>query len=124
MGTKAVTQHQIVKSNGLATRWTANNDAPFMIEINNSCYSMLLLTRNLSFDSSQKQCVVWRNDVIHRNPQEKHDYDIIVRNADEIIAAKNKNPNSDATLLKQEIDQLVYKLYGLTEEEKKIVEGK
>jgi hypothetical protein len=36
----------------------ANNGAPFMVERNYSCRSLLLLTRNLSFDSSQKQCVV------------------------------------------------------------------
>jgi type II restriction/modification system DNA methylase subunit YeeA len=33
------------------------------------------------------------------------------------------NPNSDTTKLEYKIDQLVYKLYGLTEEEIKIVEG-
>jgi hypothetical protein len=40
---------------------TANNDAPFIVERNYSCRSLLLLTENLSFDSSQKQCGVCRN---------------------------------------------------------------
>ena len=45
---------------------TANNDAPFMIEGNYSCRSLLLLRENLSFEGSQKQCVVRRN-VMHKH---------------------------------------------------------
>ena len=37
---------------------------------------------------------------------------------------KKTNPFADTTNLENEIDQLVYKLYGLTDEEIKIVEGK
>ncbi len=43
---------------------------------------------------------------------------------DQIITAKKSNPNADTTILEQQIDQLVYELYGLTEAEIKIVEGK
>ena len=43
---------------------------------------------------------------------------------DEILTAKKSNPNADTIILEQQIDQLVYELYGLTEEEIKIVEGK
>ncbi len=42
---------------------------------------------------------------------------------DEIIKIKKSDPNSDTTPLESEIDRLVYQLYGLTEEEIKIVEG-
>ncbi len=41
-----------------------------------------------------------------------------------IVTAKQSNPNADTTILEQQIDQLVYELYGLTEAEIKIVEGK
>lgn len=41
---------------------------------------------------------------------------------DKILAAKKKNPDSDTNALEAEIDKLVYQLYGLTEEEIKIVE--
>jgi hypothetical protein len=41
----------------------------------------------------------------------------------EIFAAKKKNPDADASAIEREIDQLVYKLYGLTREEIAIVEG-
>jgi Alw26I/Eco31I/Esp3I family type II restriction m6 adenine DNA methyltransferase len=42
---------------------------------------------------------------------------------DEILTAKKNDPKADATFLEKAIDQLVYQLYGLTEEEIKIVEG-
>jgi len=42
---------------------------------------------------------------------------------DKIIAAKKDNPQADTTPWEKEIDQLVYKLYDLTEEEIAIIEG-
>lgn len=48
----------------------------------------------------------------------------IISLVDQILTAKKSNPNADTTILEQQIDQLVYELYGLTEEEIKIVEGK
>ena len=41
---------------------------------------------------------------------------------DQILSAKKANPQADTTALEAEIDQLVYELYGLTEEEIRIVE--
>ena len=41
-----------------------------------------------------------------------------------ILAAKAKNPQADTSPLEREIDELVYQLYGLTQEEIEIVEGK
>lgn len=40
----------------------------------------------------------------------------------QILTAKKQNPAADTSALEKEIDQLVYQLYGLTEEEIKIVE--
>lgn len=42
---------------------------------------------------------------------------------DKIIKQKKDNPKADTTKLESEIDQMVYKLYGLTEEEIRVVEG-
>jgi len=42
---------------------------------------------------------------------------------DNILEAKKQNPQADTRDLEQEIDNLVYKLYGLTEEEIKIIEN-
>lgn len=41
---------------------------------------------------------------------------------DKILAVKSKNPETDTSALEKQIDELVYKLYDLTEEEIKIVE--
>ena len=46
-----------------------------------------------------------------------------IKFVDQIHAAKKSDPKADTTTLEKEIDQLVYQLYGLTEEEIKIVEG-
>ncbi len=42
----------------------------------------------------------------------------------QILKTKKSNPQADTTELEREIDLLVYQLYGLTEEEIKIIEGK
>jgi hypothetical protein len=43
---------------------------------------------------------------------------------DRILAAKKRDPKADTTAWEREIDRLVYELYGLTEDEIAIVEGK
>ncbi len=43
---------------------------------------------------------------------------------DKILADKKENPQADTGEWEKEIDQLVYKLYGLTEEEVRIIENK
>ncbi|HEY5124675.1 MAG TPA: TaqI-like C-terminal specificity domain-containing protein, partial [Ignavibacteria bacterium] len=46
-----------------------------------------------------------------------------VQFVNQILFAKKSDPNTDTSVLENEIDQLVYELYGLTEEEIKIIEG-
>jgi adenine-specific DNA-methyltransferase len=41
---------------------------------------------------------------------------------DKIIGSKEQNPSADTSLLESQIDQLVYQLYELTEEEIAIIE--
>jgi type II restriction/modification system DNA methylase subunit YeeA len=48
----------------------------------------------------------------------------IISLVNQILAAKKKDPNADTSALEKQIDELVYKLYGLTPEEIAIVEGK
>ncbi|HOK77485.1 MAG TPA: hypothetical protein PLW35_07160, partial [Verrucomicrobiota bacterium] len=48
----------------------------------------------------------------------------IIALVDKILAAKRTDPGADTSAWEREIDQLVYRLYGLTPEEIKIVEGK
>ena len=42
---------------------------------------------------------------------------------DQILAAKQKDPDADTSALERQIDQMVCKLYGLTEDEIKIMEN-
>lgn len=48
----------------------------------------------------------------------------IILCVEKVLQAKRGNINSDISALESEIDRLVYQLYGLTEEEIAIVEGK
>jgi adenine-specific DNA-methyltransferase len=48
----------------------------------------------------------------------------IINIVDQILAAKKADPKADTSALEQEIDRLVYALYGLTEEEIATIEGK
>lgn len=47
----------------------------------------------------------------------------IIDLVDKILVAKRQDPQADTSKLEQEIDKTVYALYGLTEDEIKIVEG-
>jgi len=49
--------------------------------------------------------------------------DRIIRHADKILSAKQNNPQADTSKLEEQIDDFLYELYGLTDEEIKIVEG-
>jgi len=42
---------------------------------------------------------------------------------DQILSSKQQNPTADTSNLEHQIDQLVYKLYDLTKEEAKLIEG-
>jgi len=56
-------------------------------------------------------------------PSNIHTVSQIEQLVDQILAAKKQNPHADTTALEKRIDQLVYQLYGLTEEEIKIIEN-
>jgi hypothetical protein len=57
-------------------------------------------------------------------PQAKEEHAEPINNlVDQILSLKKSNPSADTSVLEQEIDKLVYELYGLTEEEIRIVEG-
>ncbi|GAK56232.1 type IIS restriction enzyme R and M protein [Candidatus Vecturithrix granuli] len=55
------------------------------------------------------------------SPAEQQPFEVLV---DHILAAKQQNPAADTRALEAELDRLVYALYGLTEAEITIVEGK
>lgn len=53
---------------------------------------------------------------------EKSEQQPIISLVTQILSAKKENPTADTSALEKEIDRLVYELYGLTEEEIKIIE--
>ena len=48
----------------------------------------------------------------------------IINLVDKILSVKKANPNADTSEWEKQIDALVYDLYGLNEDEIKIVEGR
>ena len=48
----------------------------------------------------------------------------IINLVEQILILKEVNPQADTSILEKEIDTVVYNLYGLTEEEIRVVEGK
>ena len=92
----------------------------YLLGIMNSNYASVLLTnlrggdyhiypehiRNIPVPNASKE-------------QQKPIIDLV----DRILNEKRNNPNTDTSLLEQQIDNYVYQLYGLTEDEIKIVEG-
>lgn len=50
--------------------------------------------------------------------------DELINLVDEILKAKEQDKNANTQELENKINSLVYKLYNLTEEEIKIIEGK
>ncbi|MBW6479642.1 MAG: Eco57I restriction-modification methylase domain-containing protein [Bacteroidales bacterium] len=50
-------------------------------------------------------------------------FDVLENKTLQILTLKKSNPSADTSALENEIDQLVYELYGLTEEEIRIVEA-
>ncbi len=55
---------------------------------------------------------------------EKNIEKLIITLVNQILEAKQENPQADTSDWENEIDQLVYQLYGLTDEEIAVVEGK
>jgi len=48
----------------------------------------------------------------------------IISLVDRILAAKKRNPAADTSALEREIDEKVYRLYGLTDDEIRVIESK
>jgi len=49
--------------------------------------------------------------------------EVFISKFEQILSLKQADPQADTSALEKEIDQLVYELYGLTEEEIRVVEG-
>jgi adenine-specific DNA-methyltransferase len=95
-------------------------DLRYLLGILNSKYAAVLLT-NLRGGDYHIYPEHLRNLPIPAATPKKQQ--AIISFIDKIISAKTKNHNADTTKLESKIDRLVYKLYSLTENEIKIIEG-
>ena len=48
---------------------------------------------------------------------------LLIKIVEKILEVKEQNPATDTDELEQQIDQMVYKLYGLTDEEIALIEN-
>ena len=65
-----------------------------------------------------------RNDYLIYSEVDKNTLKEIENLVDEILKIKNKNFNGDVSKYEGKIDKIVYWLYGLSEEEVGIIEGR
>jgi hypothetical protein len=83
--------------------------------LNSTLFNWLYSTRFLDYEI--KPIYIRNSPLAETNNK---DLVLIVKN---VLSIKKNNPQADTSSLESEIDKLVYQLYGLTEEEIKIVEG-
>ncbi|MCI5829952.1 MAG: Eco57I restriction-modification methylase domain-containing protein [Spirochaetia bacterium] len=96
-------------------------DLKYLLAIMNSKYAAVLLTNQRGGDyhiypEHIRNIPIPTATVAQQEP--------IIALVDKILVAKKQDPKADTLALEAQIDQLVYKLYGLTQEEIAVVEGK
>ncbi|MFC5191218.1 Eco57I restriction-modification methylase domain-containing protein [Algoriphagus aquatilis] len=112
-----------------AYSWVKNEDATesyeYLLALANS--KLLWWFLKLTGDTLQGDARTFKTNYLNPFPlPETPDPRIeneIEQKINKILELKKVNNNSDTKILEKEIDDLVFELYGLTEEERKIVEG-
>ena len=67
----------------------------------------------------------WKRQFVERLPIVAYSFGSpLVEKVDKVLSIKRADPAADTSAYEAEIDQLVYKLYGLTDEEIEVVEGR
>lgn len=109
--------------------WVKNADAKesyeYILAIANS--KLLWWFLKLTGDTLQGDARTFKTNYLNPFPlpvNVSKEEDLYISNkVNEVLIIKKQNPDADTTGLETQIDQLVYQLYGLTEEEIKIVES-
>lgn len=96
-------------------------DLKYLLGIMNSKYASILLTNLRGGDYHIYPEHIRNIPIPSATPDQQQE---IIALVDKILSAKKQNPAADTTALEQEIDKFVYQLYGLTDKEIAIVEGK
>jgi len=98
----------------------------FLLSILNSAVAFFYLREKYPA-SSYNQGTTFTKEMINDLPLPRTtpvDRGRVVSFVDRILAAKKADPAADTAALEREIDEMVYKLYGLTEEDIAIIEGR
>ena len=117
----------IYDENGLFcnnSMWIIPTDEKWLVGLLNSKMGWWLISKHCTQIQNGYQ-LIW--EYLGKIPvprEEDSTTDGIAVLVDRILAAKKADPAADTSALESEIDALVYQLYGLTEEEIKVVEGK
>ncbi|MFM7877823.1 MAG: Eco57I restriction-modification methylase domain-containing protein [Microcystis panniformis] len=98
---------------------TVNLDLKYLLGILNS---HLINIWYKNFDTDLEIKLVSVKSIPVREISQEQQQPIIVL-VDQILTAKKSNPKADTSELEKEIDKIVYELYGLSEEEIRIIEG-
>lgn len=101
------------------------NELKYLSVIINSKLMMFFIKQKYS-SSSYNGGINFTKDMINNLPLKHIDDEIkkiFISIVDQILTVKQSDPTTDTSALEAEIDKMVYELYGLTEEEIKIVEG-
>ena len=110
--------HSLIKKSGGA-------DLKYVIAILNSklgnyLYN-LLITEGGKVFAQVKLTFLRKIPIKYASDKDQKPFIAIV---DKILSAKEKNKESDTSKLEKQLDEMIYKLYELTDEEIKVVEGK
>ena len=98
---------------------TGNNLKYILAILNSKLFEYALLKIYLEGDTFKSKNAIIQNFPV---PPISDTADSLVEIVDNIIATKQTNTSTDTSALESEIDRIVYQLYGLTDEEIKIVE--
>lgn len=107
----------------VTTYFMTGRNLKYLLAIMNSkLYEYALLKIYLEDDTfKSKNAIIQSIPIPAATPEQQRP---IIELIDKILAALKANPQADTSAWEKEIDKLVYELYGLTEEEIKVVEGK
>jgi len=104
----------------------SKNDLKFILGLINSKLPFFYIKEKYR-GASYNQGINFKKEMINNLPCPLIDNNIknkIIKLVDKILASKKQDSQVDTSKWEREIDELVYKLYNLTPEEIKIIEGK
>ncbi|HEV8513584.1 MAG TPA: Eco57I restriction-modification methylase domain-containing protein [Cyclobacteriaceae bacterium] len=103
--------------------WVIAKDDKALLGVLNSKLGWWLISKYCTAIQNGYQ-LIWKYFGQIPIPRGTHENKRLIKLVDEILKAKKKKPYADVVVLEKEIDELVYELYSLTEEEIKIIEEK